>query len=126
MSRPLTSARVYAPGQDVTAETTGAVAAHKFVKISGNRTAGGNLAVATAAAGDRPFGVAADTAATGTLVHVVRGGVVRVVAAGAITAGAAVQVGAAGAVAAAGAGVVVGIAVTGAADGALAEIALNV
>ena len=47
----------------------------------------------------------------------------RVVAAGAIPAGADVQVGADGAASTAAAGVVVGFAVTGAADGAVAEVA---
>ncbi|MDP7738991.1 capsid cement protein [Mycobacterium paragordonae] len=125
MSVVLTNVRVYKPGADVTAEvSTGAVAVKTFVKIGGNRTSGGNLAVVQAAAGDRAFGVAAHDAATGQLVHVARGGVVKVVAAGTISAGAEVQVGAAGAVAAKSSGVAIGYAVNGAADGADAEIAL--
>lgn len=125
MSRPLIPARVYQPGEDITAEvTTAPVVAHKFVKPSGNRTAGGNLAVTIAAAGDRPLGVAAESAAVGKLVHIARGGVIRVVAAGSISAGAAVQVGTGGAASTAVEdAIVVGIAVTGASDGALAEIA---
>ncbi|GFG64571.1 hypothetical protein MKUB_29160 [Mycobacterium kubicae] len=113
----------YAPGANITGEATATISARKFVKISGNRTAAGNLAVAPAAAGDRAFGVAAHDAATGQLVHVARGGVVKVLASGAIAAGAAVQVGAGGAASTAAAGVVVGFAVTGAADGAVAEVA---
>jgi uncharacterized protein DUF2190 len=123
MSTTITSAYSYSPGANIAAEATAAVTARRFVKISGNRTAAGNLAVAPAAAGDRAFGVAANDAATGQLVHVARGGVVKVIAAGVIAAGASVQVGAGGAVSTAAAGVVVGLAVTGAADGAVAEIA---
>ena len=125
MSVVLTNVRVYKPGQDVTAEvSTGTVEVKKFVKIAGSRTSGGNLAVAQAAAGDRAFGVAAHDAGTGQLVHVARGGVVKVVAAGAISAGAEVEVGAAGAAATKSTGIAVGYAVNGAADGADAEIAL--
>lgn len=126
MSRPLANIRTYAPGDNITAEVvTAPVTANRFVKPGGNRTAGGNLAVTPAAAGDRPLGVAAESAAVGRLVHVARGGVARVVAAGTITAGAAVQVGTGGAAStASGSAVVVGLAVTGAADGELAEIAL--
>ena len=123
MSTTITNPYSYSPGANITAEATAPVTARRFVKISGNRTAAGNLAVAPAAAGDRAFGVAADDAGAGQLVHVARGGVVRVVAAGAVAAGASVQVGAGGAVSTAAAGVVVGFAVTGAADGAVAEIA---
>jgi len=123
MSTTTTNPYSYSPGANITAEATAAVTGRRFVKITGNRTAAGNLAVAPAAAGDRAFGVAADDAPAGQLVRVARGGVVRVVAAGAIAAGASVQVGAGGAVSTAAAGVVVGFAVTGAADGAVAEIA---
>jgi len=123
MSTTITSPFIYAPGENITAEATGTVAVRKFVKISGSRTGAGNLAVTAAAAGDRAFGVAANDATAGQLVRVARGGVVKVIAAGAIAAGAAVQVGTGGAVSTAAAGVVVGFAVTGAADGAIAEIA---
>ncbi len=54
---------------------------------------------------------------------VVRGGVVKVTAGGAIAAGALVQSSADGMAITAGAGAVVGIAVTGVADGGIAEIA---
>lgn len=123
MSTTITNPYSYAPGENITAETTGAVVARRFVMISGNRTTRGNLAVTAAAAGDRAFGVAANDAAAGGLVRVARGGVVKVIAAGAIAAGASVQVGAGGAVSTAAAGAVVGLAVTGAADGGIAEIA---
>ncbi|WP_348733475.1 capsid cement protein [uncultured Mycolicibacterium sp.] len=123
MSTTITNPYSYSPGANITAEATADVTARRFVAISGSRTAAGNLAVAPAADGDRAFGVAADDASAGQLVHVARGGVVRVVAAGAIPAGADVQVGADGAASTAAAGVVVGFAVTGAADGAVAEVA---
>jgi hypothetical protein len=113
----------YAPGQNVTAEATAAVQANRLVRIAGNRTANGNLNVAHAGAGDRAFGVASDDAAIGQLTRIARGGVVKVVAAGAIAAGATVQAAANGAVQTAGAGVVIGLAVNGAADTALAEVA---
>lgn len=123
MSTTITQPWVYAPGQAITAAATSPITGRRFVKPSGNRAAGGNLAVAHAAAGDRPLGVAAADAAPGQLVTLVRGGVVRVTAGGAIAAGAAVQVGADGKAITAAAGVVVGIAVTGVADGGVAEIA---
>lgn len=124
MSTPIPNPWVYSPAQAITAEATGAVTARKFVKISGNRTAGGNLAVTAAAAGDRALGVAADDAEAGQLVRVARGGVVKVIAAGTVAAGAAVQVGTGAAASTASSGVIVGFAVDGAADGAVAEIAL--
>ena len=101
------------------------VTERNFVSIQGNRTAGNNLAVGPAAAGARAFGVAGYSAAVGQLVLVVRGGVARVIAGGAITAGDPIAVGAgATAVTATGSAVVVGLAVNGAASGAVAEIAL--
>ncbi len=125
MSRPITSVRVYEPGRDVTAAVvTAPVTACRFVKIGGDRTAGGNIAVTPAAAGDRPFGVAADNGAVGALVRVARGGIVHVIAAGAITAGDPVKVGTGGGATTAASGIVVGLAVTGAADGTLAQVAL--
>lgn len=123
MSTTIPNVYSYAPGANITGEATAAVTARTFVQISGNRTADGNLAVAPAAVGARALGVAAWSAAIGQLVRVARGGVVRVTAAGAITAGAAVQVGAGGAASTATSGVIVGFAINGAADGALAEIA---
>lgn len=118
--------QVYAPGAHVTAEATAPVVESTFVAISGNRTAGGNVAVATATAAGRAFGVAAHDAAAGALVNVHRAGVVRVTTAGAIAAGAEVEIGAAGKAVTKAAGVAVGYALTGAASGALAEIHLYV
>ncbi|WP_111512238.1 capsid cement protein [Mycobacterium kyogaense] len=121
-----TNPSVYEPGQDITGQATGAVTARRFVKISGNRTNGGNVAVTAAAAGDRALGVAGHDAAVGDLVRVVRGAsrVVKVTASGAIAAGAEVQVGANGTAATKAAGVAVGYAITGAVDTADAEISL--
>jgi hypothetical protein len=126
MPTTITAPWSYEPPNDhrITAQATGNVVERKFVSISGNRVAGGNLAVAQSAAGDRPFGVAAYAVAAGQLVLVARGGMVKVIAAGAIVAGAAVQVGTGGAVSTASSGAVVGVAVNGAADGGTAEIAL--
>lgn len=116
MSTTIAQPWSYAPGQVITATATAPVIARRFVKPSGNRTVAGNLAVAHAAAGDRPLGVAAADAAAGVSFPLVRGGVVKVTAGGAIAAGAAVQVGADGKVITVGAGAAVGIAVTGIAE----------
>lgn len=113
----------FAPGEAITAAATEPVTARRVVRISGNRTANGNLAVAPAGTGARGLGVAANDAAAGQLVRVVRGGVVRVIADGAVTAGDAVQVGATGGVVTATTGVIVGHAVNGATPGAIAEVA---
>jgi hypothetical protein len=123
MSTTITNPFVYAPAQAITGEATGSITRGKLVKVSGNRTASGNLAVAQAAAGDRALGVAADDAEAGDLVRIARGGVVKAICVGAIAAGASVQAGTGGAVATASSGVVVGLAVNGAADGEIAEIA---
>lgn len=126
MSTTLPNPSVYAPGADITGEATAAVTAKRFVAISGNRTTGGNIAVAPAAAGARPCGVAGHDAAVGGLVRVVRGNsrVVRVTASGAIAANAEVQVGAGGTVQTKAAGLAVGYALTAAADATDAEISL--
>lgn len=126
MSTTLPNPSVYDPGKDITAEATATVTARRFLAISGNRASGGNLAVAPATAAARVCGVAGNDAATGGLVTVVRGNsrVVRVTADGAITAFAEVEVGTAGKAKAKASGIAVGYAVTGAADGADAEISL--
>ena len=122
MSTTINNPWSYSPAQAITGEATGVIAARKFVKPSGNRTSNNNLAVAQGAAGDRPLGVAADDGtAAGQLIRIARGGVAKVIAAGAISAGAAVQVGAGGAASTASSGVVVGLAVNGAADGGIVE-----
>ena len=126
MSTTLTNSSVYSPGQDITAEATASITARTFLAISGNRTAGGNIAVTTATAAGRVCGVAGNDAANGGLVTVVRGNsrVVRVTTAGIIAAGAEVEVGAAGKAVTKASGIAVGYAVTGAASGADAEISL--
>lgn len=126
MSTTITNPSVYDPGKDITAEATATVTARRFLTISGNRTAGGNVAVAPAAAGARTCGVAGNDAAVGGLVCLVRGNsrVVRVTASGAIAAGAEVQVGANGTATTKAAGIAVGYAITGAADTADAEVSL--
>ncbi|ORW02481.1 capsid cement protein [Mycobacterium kyorinense] len=126
MSTTIANPSVYDPGATITGQATAAVTAKRFLAISGDRTAGGNISVAPAAAAGRTCGVAGNDAAVGELVRVVRGGgrVVRVTAAGAIAAGAEVQVGANGMAATKAAGVAVGYAITGAADAADAEISL--
>lgn len=126
MSTTIANPSVYDPGATITGQATAAVTAKRFLAISGNRTAGGNISVATAAAAGRTCGVAGNDAAVGELVRVVRGGgrVVRVTASGAIGAGAEVQVGANGTAATLAAGVAVGYAITSAADATDAEISL--
>lgn len=123
MSTTITNPYVYTPGANITAEVTEVVARGRFVKISGNRTAAGNLAVGLAGNGARAFGVAADDAAEGQLVRVARGGVVKVIAADSITAGDDVQVSSDAGAQTASDGVVVGLAVADADAGAIAEIA---
>lgn len=115
---------LYYPGQAITREASGTIAGGALVRVSGN----GTVAAAGALALDW-LGVAAFSVSSGDQVTVYCGGVQRVVASGAITAGAHVAAGAAGTVASvtaatsAAAGTTVGIAITGAADTALAEIA---
>jgi Uncharacterized conserved protein (DUF2190) len=125
VSTTITQPYSYEPGQRITAQATAAVTERTFLAPSGNRAASGNLSVAPAAAGARAFGVAAYAAAVGQLVLVARGGVVKVTAGGTIAAGDPIAVGAGGtAVTATGTAVVVGLAVNGAANGAVAEVAL--
>ena len=124
MSTTLTHPRVYSPGMDITAEATASITARRLVAPSGNRTAGGNIAVATATAAGPALGVAVSDAASGDLLGVARGGVVKVAAGGSITAGAEVEVGTAGKVVAKSSGIAVGLAVTGASNNTDAEIAL--
>lgn len=125
-STTITQPSVYDPGSDVTAEATGAVTARTCLAISGNRTSGGNIAVAQATSGGRIAGVARTDAASGELVALVRGNsrVVKITANGAIAAFDEVQVGANGRVITKTSGVAIGYAVTAAASGADAEISL--
>lgn len=123
MSTTLTSPYIFAPGADVSGVATADIIGETFVKISGNRDGNGSLSVAPAGAGDRALGVAAWSAASGQIVRVARGGVVKVTAGAAITAGAAVQSDANGKAIPAAAGTVLGFAVNGAANGAVGEVA---
>lgn len=125
-STPLTSPSVYDPGKDITGEATSAITARRFLSISGNRTSGGNIAVAPATAAGRTCGVAGNDAASGALVRVVRGNsrVVKVDAGGTIAAFAEVEVGSAGKAVALASGVAVGYALTGATNNTVAEISL--
>ena len=120
---------VYEPGADVTCHATANVTGKRFLGISGNRQSaanGGNVSVAHAPAGTRPFGVSKYDAASGKKVGVMRGASrVTFVQAGAnLTAGQEVEVGANGTAIPKASGVVAGVAVTGAANGADAQIAL--
>lgn len=116
---------IYDPGQNVSGRASANVTGKRFVKISGNRS-GGNVAIATADAGGRVFGVAKQDAASGEVVGVSRGNsrVIQVTADGAIAAFGEVEVGAAGKAKAKAAGVAVGYVLTAATDGADAEVSL--
>lgn len=117
---------IYEPGQDITGRATANVTGKRFLKISGNRGAGGNISVAHADAAGKVCGVAKYDAPSGEIVGVARGNsrVVEVTAEGAIAAGADVEVGTAGRAKTIAAGKAVGYALTGAVDGADAEISL--
>ncbi|WP_167107272.1 capsid cement protein [Mycobacterium sp. DL592] len=123
-----TGVGIYAPGDNITGEATGTIAAKTFLAISGDRstTTGGNIAVVTATAAGRVCGVARNSAAAGELVTIARGNsrVVKVTASGTIAAFAEVQVGANGAAVTKTSGIAVGYALTGASSGADAEISL--
>ncbi|ORV65303.1 hypothetical protein AWC03_02850 [Mycobacterium europaeum] len=124
MSTTLATPFVYAPGQDIPAVATADITSRQFVAVSADRDPGtGNVSVAPAAAGSRALGVAAWNAATGQLVHVARGGVLKVVAGGPITAGDAIQVGVSGTAVTATTGVVVGQAIASAPNGGIAQVA---
>jgi hypothetical protein len=126
MSTVLSNASVYAPGADITGEATASITARTFLAISGNRTSGGNIAVAPATAAGRVCGVAGNDADSGGLVTVVRGNsrVVKVTAGGAITAGAEVEVGTGAKAVTKASGIAVGYAISTVASGGVAEISL--
>jgi Uncharacterized conserved protein (DUF2190) len=117
---------VFSPGRDITGETTALVVERTFLAISGPRTGGGNLAVATAGTGARAFGVAKwSTVTVGDLVGVARGGVVRVTTgAVALAAGVEVQSDANGKAVAKSTGIALGFTVDASAAGADALVAL--
>lgn len=117
---------VYEPGRDITGRATAAVTGKRFLKISGNLTATGNIAVAPADAAGRVCGVSKYDAASGDIVGVARGNsrVTYVTADGALAAFDEVEVGTAGKAKKFASGVAVGYALSAAADGADAEISL--
>lgn len=117
---------VYEPGRDITCLTSGAVTGKRFVSITGNRSADGNIVVAHATAAGRIFGVSKYDAASGALVGVQRGNsrVTFVTAGGNIAAFAEVEVGSNGQAVTKASGIAVGYAVTAATSGGDAEISL--
>ncbi|WP_020393452.1 capsid cement protein [Kribbella catacumbae] len=108
---------LYEPGRDVTAKALTAVIGKRVVAIAGNGSVPNPL-VAHAAAAAKAFGVAAYDAPAGDEVPIIRGGIVPIKAAAAITANAEVEVGAAGQVIPKAAGIAVGYAIFDAANGA--------
>lgn len=116
----------YLPGSDITGHVTAAVTGKRFVRISGNRSADGNVSIAPPAAGGRVFGVARWTGAAGAKVGVITqpGAIVPVFAAAAVAADQEVQVDATGAVIPLAGGVAVGRAVTAALINTDAQIEL--
>ena len=129
----------YEDGDELTGYCTAAVTGKRFVMISGDRlsgpglvlsstdTSGGNYRIAPATAAGRIAGVAARDAAIGDTVLFLRGpgaGILPVTAGAAITAFEEVEVGAGGTAVPLASGVAVGVAMSGAANGADAEIAL--
>jgi len=117
---------VYEPGRDITGHCTGDVIGKRFLSISGNRDASGNIAVAHAAAAGRSCGVSRFDALTGKKVTIARGAsrVVFVTAAGTIAAFAEVEVGANGQAVTKATGVAVGYTLTGVTSGNDAEVSL--
>jgi hypothetical protein len=71
----------------ITGEADDPITGGRLVKVSDGMTAGGHTLVTTAGAGQVAVGVAGHDAAAGDLIHVVRKGVVGLVAAEAISAG---------------------------------------
>lgn len=125
--------RFYKPGQDLPCHAATAVVGKRCVMITGNRQSGpglsataegGNYQVGPATAAGRILGVAAHDAGIGEKVAVLRSGVVPITAGAGIAAFAEVEVGTAGQVITKSAGIAVGVCLTGAANGADAEIAL--
>jgi hypothetical protein len=125
----------YEEGEAVTGQVTAAVVGKTFVKISAARTSGpglsataegSNYRVATAVAGDPAIGVAKfDQPTIGGKVGIIRNGIVPVTAGTALTAGLRIQSDAAGKAIALAAGVCLGVCMNDAANGADAEIALQ-
>jgi hypothetical protein len=121
-----TNVGIYAPGDNITGEATATITAKTFLAISGNRTSGGNIAVAPATAAGRIAGVARNDAASGELVTLARGNsrCVKVTAGGSIAAFAEVEVGSNAKAVTKSSGVAVGYALTAATNNTDAEISL--
>jgi|SRR5215831_3212968 len=125
----------YEEGESIPAIVTAAVVGKTFVKISAARSSGPGLAataegsnykVATAASGDPAIGVAKfDQPTINGKVGLLRNGIVPVTAGTALTAGVRVQSDGAGKAIVLASGVALGICVNDAANGADAEIALQ-
>lgn len=108
----------FEPGDRLTGYATAAVTGKRFVAISGDRQANGDISIAPPAAGGRVFGVATYDAAIGQRTTIIRkrGTVVPITSTGAgIAAFAEVEVDATGRVLTKAAGVAVGYVITAAA-----------
>lgn len=116
----------FRPGEPVTCHAAGALTGGRFVRITGAPN-GGNPTVNVPAAGGRIFGVAAQDAASGSKVTVLRpgGSVVQVEAGATLAAGDLVEATATGVAIVRTTGIVAGEVVEGAATGALALIDLR-
>lgn len=116
----------YEPGQDLSCKASAAVVGKRFLKITGNQDADGQVPVAHADAGGRAAGVSDRDAAIGKGLGIMKapGRVVPVTAAAAIAAFEEVEVGANGQATPLVAGVAVGYALTAAAINTDAKIVL--
>lgn len=115
------------PGRNITGHATAAVTGCRFVMISGNRQADGNISVAHATAATKAFGVSKYDAAIGEKVGIIRGSgfIVPVMAGANLTANQRVEVGTNGQAVVLASGIAVGTVVTAATSGNLAQIALD-
>lgn len=114
----------FKPGKDVTGTAKVAVKGKRFVAVvPGGRPLAPMIGAAVKAA--MPFGVAGHDIAKDGFVHVLREGIVPVVASADLTAGTRVEVGADGSVVPFSTGIPVGTCVANAASGADAAIALS-
>lgn len=116
---------LFRPGWHVTARATAQLTGKRFVGISADLDDDGVIRVGLPAAGARTFGVAAHDAATGTVLTILRRGIIPVTAGGTITAGQEVQVDNVGRVVTLAAGVSIGQAVENATTGQDVAVALG-
>jgi len=110
----------FKPGQDITLTASGPITGGQLVAVSGV-----NTAAPTGGSVPNWLGVARQDAATGDKVVIVRGGVQKLVASGAVTAGDRVIPATAGKVATSTAANTVGTALTTAVDGAIVLVAMD-